>query len=77
MVTSDQSSHDGFVCSREGACGLEMLCRRNRDMKEIQRHRIVVGGQLSEYWIPNLPVFNFHMLLYTHTKRCKKAKRLL
>lgn len=33
VVTSDQSSHDGFVCSRVGGCGLEMLWRRNSDMK--------------------------------------------
>ena len=27
----------------------KMLGRRNRDIKETQRHRIVPGGQLSEY----------------------------
>ena len=39
-------------------CGLEMSGRRNRDMKETQRHRIVLGG--ATQGILNFPVFYFH-----------------
>ena len=35
--------------SRVGVCGFKMLGRIDRDTKEIERHRIVSGGQLSEY----------------------------
>lgn len=51
-----QHSHNRFIHSRVEACGLETLGRRNRDMKEIQRHRIVLGEWLSEYWRLNSPV---------------------
>lgn len=43
-------------------------------MKEIQRHSIVPGEQSSVYGILNLPAFNIHKLLYSHTKMENKAK---
>lgn len=49
LLQSNHDGHDGMVCSRVGANGLEMSGRRSRDMKEMQRHRIVLGGQLNEY----------------------------
>ena len=33
------------------ACGLEILDRRKRGTKEIQRHMIELQGRSSEYWI--------------------------
>lgn len=44
-------------------------------MKEIQRHRIAPGGQLSVHSIMSLPVFNFSFL-YPNTKG-GGGKRLL
>lgn len=44
-----QSSHDEFTHSRGGVCGLRTLGRIDRNTKEIQRLRIIPGGQLSEH----------------------------
>lgn len=44
-VTSVGSSFNELLCSRVGTFGLEMLVRIIRDKKEIQRHKIELGGQ--------------------------------
>ena len=54
MVPLDEAncqglSSTGFARFRVGAFGLEIFGRRNREMKEKDRHRIESGGQFSEY----------------------------
>lgn len=46
---------------------LEMLGKRNRDMKEIQKHWIVPGRQPSENWIC-LCLLLGYMLIYPNPK---------
>lgn len=46
------SDLDGFVGSRVGECGLEMLGRKKKKTeikRNIKRHRIESGGQPSDY----------------------------
>lgn len=47
-VTSFMIVHGWFVNSRVGDY-LEVLGRKSRDKEETQRHRIAMGGQLSDY----------------------------
>ena len=57
------SSFDEFVRSMVGACGLEKLGRIDRDTKKIQRHRIVLGVQLSKKGILYSLMFVCHMII--------------
>lgn len=66
------SNIDGFVRSRVGAYGLEMLVLINRDAKEIQRHRRVLGR--TTQWKLNEPVFISYDLKYPNPQQRKKTK---
>lgn len=48
--------------------GIRNVGRRNREKKETQRHRIVMGGQLSEYWmLSSLLISEFACVYFSYT----------
>lgn len=68
------SSLDGFMCSRVGECGFEMLGKRNRDERSTETQG---SAMRATQGILNPLAFIFHILISSNSKSGEEGKKLL